>query len=586
MPWIPRGLRDGIVTSRYPRRPDGYGDGFSGTLVVRADADTSRSRRRGRRVPDRGHHSRGRNGSDLDRGRCILCGRCAALAPQIFRFDPSVEVSATSRQTLWWCLRSTRTTQALQRPRVRAAPPGTGAAPVDPRPSRRRGLRRSEEWEVAALTNPDLRRAATGDLLHGQPQARRRAARHRCRVRPGCSTRSRHTYEVMPQPKVVIAAGTDAISGGLIGSGYASRGGVTDAVPVDVFVPGSPPTPFGLLHGILLAVGLLAPRRAERSAATQMGGRRAGLPGGPTGGGRPVSARPDGCRPGLLRRRAGHRPRPGRRQRAVAARCPTSWPGRKRVPGRPGHSCDDDASTDDRPDRLFGIGHNALRIDSLAGLFLTLLFAIAVCVSACFVSWVGPPSTPPARDRVGLRPLALASVAVISAPQTPSLFLFAWEHADRLVLHADLGHAVRSATSRCGLVDGQHRQGQRSGAAVRASCSWPGAPHSLSIASWHAIGPGAVHDVAWALVVVGFGAKVGLVPLQVWIPVGYPAAPGPARAAMAGIAANVGVYGLWRFLGVLGRPPVWLVIAVLLVGGSHRPARHHLCRRPGSSLAG
>ena len=73
--------------------------------------------------------------------------------------------------------------------------------------------------------------------------------------------------------------------------------------------------------------------------------------------------------------------------------------------------------------------------------------------------------------------------------------------------------------------------------------------------------------MAWTLVVVGFGAKVGLVPLQVWIPVGYPAAPGPARAAMAGIAANVGVYGLWRFLGVLGRPPVWLVIGVLLVGG-------------------
>jgi formate hydrogenlyase subunit 3/multisubunit Na+/H+ antiporter MnhD subunit len=36
---------------------------------------------------------------------------------------------------------------------------------------------------------------------------------------------------------------------------------------------------------------------------------------------------------------------------------------------------------------------------------------------------------------------------------------------------------------------------------------------------------------------------------------------------MAGIAANVGVYGLWRFLGVLGRPPVWLVIIVLLIGG-------------------
>jgi NADH:ubiquinone oxidoreductase subunit 5 (subunit L)/multisubunit Na+/H+ antiporter MnhA subunit len=76
-----------------------------------------------------------------------------------------------------------------------------------------------------------------------------------------------------------------------------------------------------------------------------------------------------------------------------------------------------------------------------------------------------------------------------------------------------------------------------------------------------------LHDIAYALIVIGFTAKLGIVPLQAWMPVGYPAAPGPTRAAMAGIAANVGVYGLWRFLSILGRPPAWLVIAVLLLGG-------------------
>ena len=101
----------------------------------------------------------------------------------------------------------------------------------------------------------------------------------------------RHTYEVMPQPKVVIAAGTDAISGGLIGRATPRRAGSATHVPVDVFVPGSPPTPFGLLHGILLAVGLLGPSRSNGFLDSRAPGRRrAGLPGGPTGGGRPVSA--------------------------------------------------------------------------------------------------------------------------------------------------------------------------------------------------------------------------------------------------------------------------------------------------------
>jgi Ni,Fe-hydrogenase III small subunit len=38
---------------------------------------------------------------------------------------------------------------------------------------------------------------------------------------------------------------------------YATDGGVSDKVPVDVWVPGSPPSPFSILHGILMAIGRL-----------------------------------------------------------------------------------------------------------------------------------------------------------------------------------------------------------------------------------------------------------------------------------------------------------------------------------------
>ncbi len=67
----------------------------------------------------------------------------------------------------------------------------------------------------------------------------------------------RRTYDGMPDPKVVIAVGTDAVSGGMLGAdGHAtSRRGVGEIVPVDVWLPGSPPPPFAILHALLLAAG-------------------------------------------------------------------------------------------------------------------------------------------------------------------------------------------------------------------------------------------------------------------------------------------------------------------------------------------
>lgn len=215
---------------------------------------------------------------------------------------------------------------------------------------------------------------------------------------------------------------------------------------------------------------------------------------------------------------------------------------------------------------VLGFRQGGFRLDHLAGLFLTLLFALGIAVSACFVSWARPSDRSHRRGTASGYLLLLASVAVILCAADAFTFLFAWEALT--VAFYMLTSVTRREVRQAGAAWSTVGIGKVSGAALLFGfLLLAGRTGSLTIASWHAVGPGAVHDVAWLLVVVGFGAKVGLVPLQVWIPVGYPAAPGPARAAMAGIAANVGVYGLWRFLGVLGRPPVWLVIAVLLVGG-------------------
>ena len=73
------------------------------------------------------------------------------------------------------------------------------------------------------------------------------------------------TYAATPEPKVVVAVGACGISGGIFGVNYATRGGVDQVLPVDVFIPGCPPRPEALLHGILLAVGRLAQKTGHIS---------------------------------------------------------------------------------------------------------------------------------------------------------------------------------------------------------------------------------------------------------------------------------------------------------------------------------
>lgn len=70
----------------------------------------------------------------------------------------------------------------------------------------------------------------------------------------------RKTYEAMPDPRLVIAVGACACSGGIFGSSSLSRGGVAEVLPVDVFIPGCPPSPLTLIHGLLLALGRIEQR--------------------------------------------------------------------------------------------------------------------------------------------------------------------------------------------------------------------------------------------------------------------------------------------------------------------------------------
>ena len=67
------------------------------------------------------------------------------------------------------------------------------------------------------------------------------------------------TYDATPDPKLVVAVGDCGCSGGIFGESYASLGRVANVIPVDVEIPGCPPTPIALLQGILAAISVAAP---------------------------------------------------------------------------------------------------------------------------------------------------------------------------------------------------------------------------------------------------------------------------------------------------------------------------------------
>jgi Ni,Fe-hydrogenase III small subunit/ferredoxin len=248
--WVLRGLRDGVVTTRWPKKPDEYADAWRGPVTVIGDAD----------APDvDGLCPTGAIGvADrvrVDQGKCILCGRCVAARPDLFAWAAGATGPGAAALTR----------EALIVPQV-AETDQTVAVVRAELAARTTALRRSvhvrhvdagsdgsEEWEIQALLGPvyDVQRLGiffTASPRHADVLLVTGAGSE------GMAAPLRATYDGMPDPRVVIAVGTDAASGGLLGERLT---GVAGHVPVDVFVPGSPPSPFGILNALLIATGKL-----------------------------------------------------------------------------------------------------------------------------------------------------------------------------------------------------------------------------------------------------------------------------------------------------------------------------------------
>lgn len=268
MPWVTRGLRNGVVTSHWPRRPDDYFTGFPAAIeVVATTTDAALGAGGGTPVDPvalcpTGAITGGEGSFALDRGRCILCGRCVDARPDIFRPAAGSATAALERSGLVVgnvpesddALAAVR--DELSR-RVRRLRRSVHIRHVDA------GSDGSDEWEVQALVNPVYDVHRLGIFFTASP-------RHADILlvtgigTAGMTPPLLRTREAMPDPVVVIAAGSDAVSGGLMGRGYTAGTGIGDLLHVDVWLPGSPPSPFSLLHAILLSLGRV-PARVEGS---------------------------------------------------------------------------------------------------------------------------------------------------------------------------------------------------------------------------------------------------------------------------------------------------------------------------------
>jgi len=79
--------------------------------------------------------------------------------------------------------------------------------------------------------------------------------------------------------------------------------------------------------------------------------------------------------------------------------------------------------------------------------------------------------------------------------------------------------------------------------------------------------PEAARGVVFALALVGFGSKAGLIPLHVWLPRAHPAAPSHVSALLSGVMIKLGIYGLLRVgLDLLGGGPAWWGVVLIVLG--------------------
>ena len=252
--WVLRGLRNGIKTTRYP----GTRDAAPGVTPGRPVAALLAEPDRGAVVEACPTGAIARNGDAvaIDLGKCVHCFRCAAS---------HTEAGLPWKQDYEWAAYPNETTAAGRTLEaafgrslhIRFVDAGACGACMS---------------EARQLNNPYYNMHRLGFFITPTPR-NADALLVAGPVSDAMRLPLRKVYDAMPTPKRVIAIGACAISGGVFGPSFSSAGGVGEVIPVDVTVPGCPPPPLAILHGLLVLVARKPPaaRVSQTPASARTG---------------------------------------------------------------------------------------------------------------------------------------------------------------------------------------------------------------------------------------------------------------------------------------------------------------------------
>jgi Ni,Fe-hydrogenase III small subunit len=229
--WVINGIRRGIKTTSYPSRPEAAGGATPG-LPAGRQMDQASGVALVECCPT-GALSQNGDEVSVGYGRCVHCYRCLR----------DVERPLDWRQTYEWAALRNRQNEfspAFKRSiHVIVVDAGDCGACLN---------------EVKQLNNPYYNMHRLGFFITPTP----RHADLMLVVGPVTDYMRfvlQKIYDAMPTPKRVVAVGACAVSGGVFAESFVCAKGLASVLQVDVEVPGQPPPPLAILHGLLVAVG-------------------------------------------------------------------------------------------------------------------------------------------------------------------------------------------------------------------------------------------------------------------------------------------------------------------------------------------